>query len=47
MRQSAELGEPLVLSDPESEPAAAIFEIARALEASRSGGFTRTLPLVS
>ena len=47
MRQSAELGEPLVLSDPESEPAAAIFEIARVLEASRSGGFTRTLPLVS
>jgi ATP-binding protein involved in chromosome partitioning len=47
VRQAAELGEPLVLSDPDSEPAEAIFEIARALDASRSGGFTRTLPLVS
>ena len=34
-------------SDPDSEPAQAIFEIARALDASRGGGFTRTLPLVS
>ena len=47
LRESADLGEPLVLSDPDSEPAEAIFEIARALDATRSGGFTRTLPLVS
>ena len=33
--------------DPDSEPAAAIAEIARAIDASRAGGFTRTLPLVS
>ncbi len=47
LRESADSGEPLVLSDPDSEPAEAIFEIARSLDASRSGGFTRTLPLVS
>ncbi len=32
---------------PDCEPARAIFEIARAIDASRSAGFTRTLPLVS
>ncbi len=47
LRESADAGEPLVLSDPDSEPAEAIFEIARTLDASRSSGFTRTLPLVS
>ena len=38
---------PLVTSDPESEPAQAIIELARAIDASRAGGFTSTLPLVS
>src|SRR5437868_10891688 len=47
LRESAEAGVPLVLSDPDSAPAEALFEIARALDESRSGGFTRTLPLVS
>jgi ATP-binding protein involved in chromosome partitioning len=47
LRESGDAGVPLVLSDPDSEPAQAIFEIARALDEARSGGFTRTLPLVS
>ena len=34
-------------ADPDSEPARAIVAIARTLDASRAGGFTRTLPLVS
>jgi hypothetical protein len=38
---------PLVVSDPDSEPAQAIFELARLIDESRAGGFTRTLPLVS
>jgi ATP-binding protein involved in chromosome partitioning len=47
LREAGDSGVPLVLSDPDSEPAEAIIEIARALDASRSGGFTKTLPLVS
>ena len=47
LRASADDGVPLVVSDPESEPAEVIFELARAIDASRAGGFTRTLPLVS
>jgi ATP-binding protein involved in chromosome partitioning len=47
LRESADAGVPLVLSEPDSEPAEAIFELARTLDASRSGGFTKTLPLVS
>jgi ATP-binding protein involved in chromosome partitioning len=47
LRQSADAGVPLVVSDPESEPAQAIFELARTIDESRTGGFTRTLPLVS
>jgi ATP-binding protein involved in chromosome partitioning len=47
LRESADAGLPLVLSEPDSEPAEAIFELARAIEASRSAGFTKTLPLVS
>jgi ATP-binding protein involved in chromosome partitioning len=47
LRESADAGVPLVLSEPDSEPAEAIFELARALDASRSAGFTKTLPLVS
>ena len=45
--QSADAGVPLVVSDPDSEPAEVIVELARAIDASRAGGFTRTLPLVS
>jgi hypothetical protein len=37
---------PLVLSDPTSEPAEAIVEIAQVLDAIHSAGFTKTLPLV-
>jgi ATP-binding protein involved in chromosome partitioning len=47
LRAAADAGVPLVVSDPESEPAEVIFELARAIDASRAGGFTRTLPLVS
>jgi ATP-binding protein involved in chromosome partitioning len=47
LREAGDSGVPLVLSDPSCEISEAIFEIARALDVSRSGGFTRTLPLVS
>ena len=47
VRTSADAGVPLVLQDRESAPAAAIVGIAEAIDASRTGGFTRTLPLVS
>jgi ATP-binding protein involved in chromosome partitioning len=47
LRESADAGMPLVLGDPESEPAREILDLARAIDASRAGGFTRTLPLVS
>src|SRR5438552_469614 len=47
LRESADAGVPLVLSDPDSEPAEAIVALARTLDASRSAGFTKTLPLVS
>ena len=47
IREASDAGVPLVLSDPESEPAQAIAEIARVLDAVRGAGFTRTLPLVS
>jgi ATP-binding protein involved in chromosome partitioning len=47
VRASADAGVPLVVSDPDCEPAHVIFELARAIDASRAGGFTRTLPLVS
>ena len=47
IRAAADAGMPLVLSDPESEPARAIAEIARAIDDSRGAGFTRKLPLVS
>jgi ATP-binding protein involved in chromosome partitioning len=47
LREAADDGVPLVLSDPDSEPAQTILELARTLEASRSAGFTHTLPLVS
>jgi ATP-binding protein involved in chromosome partitioning len=47
LRESADAGVPLVISDPDAAPAQAIFELARVIDASRAGGFTRTLPLVS
>ncbi|HUZ81233.1 MAG TPA: Mrp/NBP35 family ATP-binding protein [Gaiellaceae bacterium] len=47
VREAADAGVPLVTSDPESEPAQAIAELARVIDESRVGGFTRTLPLVS
>jgi ATP-binding protein involved in chromosome partitioning len=47
LREAGDAGEPLVTRDPDSEPAQAILEIARSIDASRAGGFTRTLPLVS
>ncbi len=47
LREAGDDGVPLVLSEPDSEPAQAIFAIARAIDASRGAGFTRTLPLVS
>jgi ATP-binding protein involved in chromosome partitioning len=47
LRASADAGVPLVISDPDSEPAQAIFALARLIDESRAGGFTRTLPLVS
>jgi ATP-binding protein involved in chromosome partitioning len=47
IREAADAGVPLVVSDPESEPARALVELARAIDASRSAGFTKTLPLVS
>jgi ATP-binding protein involved in chromosome partitioning len=47
VRESADAGVPVVISHPDSEPALAIAEVARAVDTSRAGGFTRTLPLVS
>src|SRR5262245_20463455 len=47
VRETADAGTPLVVSDPDSEPARAIGEIAAALDRTRGAGFTRTLPLVS
>jgi ATP-binding protein involved in chromosome partitioning len=47
LRESGDAGAPLVTTDPDSEPAQAIIELARVIDASRAGGFTRTLPLVS
>jgi ATP-binding protein involved in chromosome partitioning len=47
LREAADAGVPLVLSDPACEPAQAILELARTLDATRAAGFTKTLPLVS
>jgi ATP-binding protein involved in chromosome partitioning len=47
VREAADMGTPLVVSDPDSHPAAAITAIARLIDESRVGGFTSTLPLVS
>jgi hypothetical protein len=45
-RVSRDAGVPLVVREPDSAPALAISEIARAIDASRVGGFTKTLKLV-
>jgi ATP-binding protein involved in chromosome partitioning len=47
LREAADAGTPLVLSDAGSAAAQAIFGIVREIDASRGAGFTRTLPLVS
>ena len=47
VREASDAGEPLVTRDPDSEPAQAILALARVIDESRAGGFTRTLPLVS
>jgi ATP-binding protein involved in chromosome partitioning len=47
IREAADRGTPLVVSDPESEPARAILALAAEIDRSRGAGFTRTLPLVS
>jgi ATP-binding protein involved in chromosome partitioning len=47
LREAGDAGVPLVISDPDTEVSDAVFELARTLDAMRSGGFTRTLPLVS
>jgi len=46
LRESSDAGVPLVLSAPDSAAARAISEIAREIDASRVGGFTKTLKLV-
>jgi ATP-binding protein involved in chromosome partitioning len=47
VREASDAGEPLVTRDPDCEPAQAILALAHAIDESRAGGFTRTLPLVS
>jgi ATP-binding protein involved in chromosome partitioning len=47
LREAGDAGTPLVLADPDAEPSRAIAELARTIDTSRVGGFTRTLPLVS
>jgi ATP-binding protein involved in chromosome partitioning len=47
LREASDAGEPVVARDPGAPSSQAIVEIAQAIDASRAGGFTRTLPLVS
>ncbi|MGZ4257529.1 MAG: Mrp/NBP35 family ATP-binding protein [Gaiellaceae bacterium] len=50
LRESGDAGEPLVESDPDSEPARAILEIAEAIAATRREegvGFVKSLPVLS
>jgi ATP-binding protein involved in chromosome partitioning len=47
LRAAGDEGVPFVSRDPDAPTAQAIAEIAQAIDASRAGGFTRTLPLVS
>jgi ATP-binding protein involved in chromosome partitioning len=46
LREAGDDGVPLVAADPDADAARAIMELARAIDANRAGGFTRTLPLV-
>jgi ATP-binding protein involved in chromosome partitioning len=46
LRESSDAGVPLVVGQPDSASAQAISEIARTIDASRVGGFTKTLKLV-
>jgi len=46
LREAGDNGVPLVIADPDSPTAQAITAIAETIDASRVGGFTRTLPLV-
>ena len=47
VREAGDAGTPVVIADPDSDPARAFTAIAQAIDESRVGGFTRTLPLVS
>jgi ATP-binding protein involved in chromosome partitioning len=47
LREAGDAGVPLVLSDPDSDVADAFVDLARTIDAIRSAGFTKTLPLVS
>jgi ATP-binding protein involved in chromosome partitioning len=47
LREAGDAGEPLVLSDPDSDAAAAIADIAAAIERRAAGRVARPLPLVS
>ena len=47
LRESGDVGVPLVVVDPDCDAAQVIFEIARTIDEQRVGGFTKTLPLVS
>jgi ATP-binding protein involved in chromosome partitioning len=47
LREAGDAGIPLVLSEPDSDVAEAFVAVARTIDASRSAGFTKTLPLVS
>jgi len=50
LRESGDAGEPLVESDPDSEPARAIMEIAEAVAATRREqgiGIVKSLPVLS
>ncbi len=47
LREAGDAGVPLVVAAPDDPTARAITEIARTVDESRAGGFTRTLPLVS
>src|SRR5438270_7910264 len=47
LREASDAGEPVVTRDPGAPSSQAIVEVAQAIDASRAGGFTRTLPLVS
>ncbi len=46
LRESGDEGTPLVIAEPDAEAAQALLELAKVIDASRAGGFTRTLPLV-